>query len=105
VGARFQGRNRMGRAGWARVNEIVTADAPRELAWRTLPSRLYNDSTEWRITIEPTTEGARIVQTYEVLRLNPVMERVIWLIAPAHRDRTPALRDDIERLGKVAEAT
>jgi hypothetical protein len=102
VGARFRGRNRTGRAGWARVNEVVTADPPREFGWRTVPSQLYRDSTDWRITIEPVTEGTRIVQTYDVLRLNPVMERVIWLFMPAHRDRTPALREDLDRLAKIA---
>ena len=59
--------------------------------------------TAYIITIEPSAEGTRIVQTYDVLRLNPIMERVIWLVMPAHRDRIPALREDIERLAKVAE--
>jgi len=101
-GARFAGSNRLGRVKWARVNEIVTADAPHELAWRTVPSRMYPDSTEWRIRIEPEGDSTRIVQTFEVLKLTPVIDRLIYLVTPAHRDRLPALADDIRRLGEVA---
>jgi Polyketide cyclase / dehydrase and lipid transport len=65
-GARFGGSNRLGRLKWSRVDEIVTAEAPHELVWRTVPSRTYPDSTEWRIRIEPEGEWTRIVQTFEV---------------------------------------
>jgi hypothetical protein len=101
-GARFGGSNRLGRVKWSRVNEIVTADAPNELVWRTVPSRMYPDSTEWRIRIEREGDSTRIVQTFEVLKLNPVMDRLIYLVTPAHRDRLPALAGDIRRLGEVA---
>ena len=101
-GVRFRGSNKVGRVGWARTSEIVRVDAPRTFAWRTVPTRMYPDSTEWTISIEPAADGTRIVQTFEVLKLNPVMERLIWLVTPAHRDRMPALREDLERLGKVA---
>jgi Polyketide cyclase / dehydrase and lipid transport len=102
AGARFSGANRVGRVKWSRVNEIVCVDAPRELAWRTVPTRLYPDSTEWRIRIEPEDGKTRIVQTFDVLKLNPVMDRLIYLVTPAHRDRLPALADDVRRLGEVA---
>jgi hypothetical protein len=101
-GARFGGSNRLGRFKWSRVNEIVAADAPNELVWRTVPSRVYPDSTEWRIRIEREGDSTRIVQTFEVLKLNPVMDRLIYLVTPAHRDRLPALAGDIRRLGEVA---
>jgi hypothetical protein len=103
-GARFRGRNRLGRLGWTRVNEVVTADAPRELAWRTVPSRLYPDSTLWRITIEPVAGGTRITQSYEILHINPVFGRLMWLLIPKHRDRTEALAQDVRTLGEVARA-
>jgi hypothetical protein len=102
-GARFQGQNRLQRIGWARKNEIIVADAPRELAWRTLPSPIYRDSTEWRIRLEPVTGGTRIVQTYEIVHIHPLLDRLFWLLIPAHRDRLPALLDDIRRLGEVAK--
>ena len=49
-GARFRGRNRAGVFRWGRVCEIVSAE-PYELAWRTVPTALYPDSSEWRITL------------------------------------------------------
>jgi hypothetical protein len=103
-GARFRGGNKLGRMAWSRQNEIVAADAPHLLAWRTVPTRLYNDQTEWRISIERDSDVTTIVQTFEVLKLGPVMERLFHLLIPAHRDRMDALRDDMRRLASVAEA-
>jgi uncharacterized protein YndB with AHSA1/START domain len=102
-GARFRGRNKVGRSKWARVCELVTVDAPHELAWRTVPTRLYPDSTLWTITIEATDTGSRIEQRFEVLKLNPALERLFYLLIPPHRDRSEALRADLVRLGAAAE--
>jgi hypothetical protein len=101
-GARFRGRNRMGRAAWTRTSEIVSADAPHELVWRTVPTWLYRDSTEWRIRIEPVEQGTRIVQSFEVLHINPVLDRLFYLLLPPHRDRLPALTQDMRNLSEVA---
>src|SRR5512141_1825811 len=49
TGARFRGRNRAGWARWSRTSEIVTVDPPCEIVWRTVPTRLFPDSTRWRI--------------------------------------------------------
>jgi hypothetical protein len=102
-GARFRGRNRVGRSRWTRVNEVVRVDAPREFSWRTVPTRLYPDSTIWTITVEPVATGTRIEQRFEVVKLNPVIERLFYLLVPPHRDRSDALRQDIVRLGAAAE--
>ena len=104
VGARFRGRNQQGRTRWSRVNEVLVADRPRELSWRTVPSRLYRDSTRWTYTLEPVEGGTRITQRFEVLQLHPVVDRLFYLCIPAHRDRSEALRGDLERLGQVAMA-
>jgi hypothetical protein len=105
-GVRFQGRNTIGRVRWARTNEMVRVDAPREFAWRTVPSRMYPDSTEWTISIEPVAGGGcRITQRFVVLKLGPIMDRLIWLVTPAHRDRLPALEADLVRLAAAAAAT
>jgi Polyketide cyclase / dehydrase and lipid transport len=105
VGARYTGGNRVGRTRWSRRNEIVAAEPGRELAWRTVPSPLYADSTTWRITLRPDGTGTRITQSFEVTKLNPVIERVIYAVMPPHRDRLAALRDDMARLGEVAVAS
>ena len=101
-GARFKGSNKNGRQSWTRSNEILSADAPHELSWRTVPSRLYPDSSIWTITLEPVDGGTRIVQRFEVVKLNPVLDRLFYALIPKHRDRTEALREDIRRLGEVA---
>ncbi len=102
-GARFRGTNRVGRVGWSRTNEVVTADRPHTFAWRTVPTAFYRDSTRWTITCEPVDGGTRIVQRFEVLALSAFMARLIYLVTPAHRDRSAALRSDLERLGALAE--
>jgi uncharacterized protein YndB with AHSA1/START domain len=102
-GARFRGRNRVGRAGWTRTCEIVAIDEGRSITWRTIPTRLYPDSTTWSITVQPADDGAtRIVEHYEVTKLSPLMDRLIWRFMPVHRDRRQALADDLQRIGEVA---
>ena len=104
-GTRFRGRNVCGRSRWSRTSEVIAVDAPHELAWRTIPSRLLPDSTIWRIRVEPAADGgSTIIQSYEVVKLNPVIDRLFWLFIPAHRDRRPALAEDMRRLGEVAAA-
>jgi hypothetical protein len=103
-GARFRATNQSGRSTWRRVSEVVAADEPREFAWRTIPSPVYRDSTRWTITLEPFEGGTRIVQTFDVLHINPVLDRFFWLVVKVHRDRSAALGSDIERLGAVAAA-
>jgi hypothetical protein len=103
-GARFRGRNRIGRRRWSRVNEVLSVDAPRELAWRTVPTRRFPDSTVWRIRVEADPAGGtRVVQSYEVVKLNPVVDRLLYLVTPTHRDRRPALAADMQRLCELAE--
>lgn len=53
-----RGRNRAGPARWSRISEIVTVDPPREMVWRTVPSPLFPDSTEWRMLASRTRRGA-----------------------------------------------
>jgi uncharacterized protein YndB with AHSA1/START domain len=101
-GARFRGRNRNGRKKWSRVCEVLTADAPREISWRTLASRLYPDSTRWTYELAPIEGGCRITQRFEVLEINPIVDRLFYAFIPAHRDRSAALAADVRKLGTVA---
>ena len=102
LGARFQGKNENGRNRWSRLCEVLEVDEPRRISWRTVPKGLYTDSTRWTYEIEPAGEGCRITQRYEVLKLNPVLDRVLYAIMPAHRDRSEALAGDLRRLGEAA---
>jgi hypothetical protein len=100
-GARFRGRNRAGVFRWGRVCEIVSAD-PYELVWTTVPTALYPDSSEWRITLIEVDAGTEITQQFRVLRAPKVLAVLYALVIPTHRDRTAALVEDLTRLGAVA---
>lgn len=99
-GARFRGLNKQGHIRWGRLSEVVSAEAY-ELVWRTVPTRLYPDSTEWALRLTPVEDGTRIEQTFQVVK-GTVLEPLYATIAPAHRDRRDALRQDLERIGTVA---
>lgn len=100
-GARFRGRNKQGLFRWGRVCEIVNAE-PYELVWRTVPTALYPDSTDWRITLRPCGAGTKIEQSFNVVRGSKLLALVYGFLLPAHRDRSEALVEDLERLGALA---
>ena len=100
-GARFRGRNKQGIFRWGRTCEIVAAK-PYELVWRTVPTALYPDSTEWTIRVHGAGSATRIEQSFTVLRGPKVLAVLYGLLLPAHRDRTAALTEDLHRLGDLA---
>jgi hypothetical protein len=105
-GARFRGSSRSGWLRWRRVCEVLTADPPRELAWRTVSTPLYPDSTQWRIALRPAGTGTRITQTFQVVRLPPPwLDRLMALANPSHIDRAAALDGDLRRLAALAAAS
>lgn len=101
-GARFRGENRAGPFRWRRINEVVAADAPTRFVWRTVPTLLYPDSSEWRIELVGEGDGTRIVQSYDVVRGSKALGFVYSLFVPSHRERQSELGDDLRRLGRVA---
>jgi Polyketide cyclase / dehydrase and lipid transport len=101
LGARFAGRSAIGRRRWSRITEIVAWEPPTTIAWRTIPSGPYRDSTEWTFRLRPADGGTEIEQTY-VLTSPDWWLRLLWYLAPTHRDRTAGLTDDLRRLGEVA---
>ena len=101
VGIRFRGRNRQGLVRWGRVCEIMEIE-PHVLVWRTVPTAFTPDSSEWRIRLEPTEDGTRIEQRYDIVRGAGPLEAVYATILPQHRDREAALVADLRRLGEVA---
>lgn len=103
-GVRFKGRNQRGRMRWGRVNEVVVADRPRDLVWRTLPTVSYPDSTQWRISLEEEAGDTRATEEMRILHLPRPMEIGLYWLLPAHRDRSPDLAHDLQRLKLVAEA-
>lgn len=102
-GARFRGNNRRSWLRWARLNEVIAADRPRQLIWRTIPHGFYPDSVEWQIDLIPDSGRVRVRESFKVLSMPHVMEWALWVAVPAHRDRTLDLESDLQRLKKVVE--
>ena len=102
-GARFRGANRRSWLRWTRLNEIIVAQAPRRLVWRTIPSGPYPDSVEWQVDLVPDDGRTRVRESFVVLVMPRLMEWLIWLAVPAHRDRTSDLERDLERLKHLVE--
>ena len=100
-GARFRGRNKQGIFRWGRVCEIIAAK-PYELVWRTVPTALYPDSTEWKIRLQRIGNTTEIEQSFKVIRGPKLLALAYGLVLPAHRDRTAALVEDLRRLGELA---
>lgn len=101
AGARFRGQNRNGIWRWGRLCEVLDVQ-PGELVWRTVPTRLYPDSSEWRIKLHDIDDGTRIEQTFRVLKAPKLLEPIYATVLPSHRDRVHALAADLHRLGAVA---
>src|SRR4029453_14767788 len=97
-GARFRGRNRSGLFRWGRVCEIVVAE-PYELTWRTVPTVLYPDSTEWTIRLHEDEDsgGTRIEQAFRVVKAPRILDVIYATAIPNHRDRDEALAADLRR--------
>ncbi len=100
-GARFRGANRQGLFRWGRVCEVIRVE-PYELAWRTVPSTLYPDSTEWTLRLEPVEDGTRIEQAFRVIK-GTKLEPMYAMLLPAHRDRTASLQRDLRRLAEASQ--
>lgn len=98
AGARFRGRNRRNGTRWSRVCEVVDVDPPHRLAWRTLPTRLYPDSTQWQFELASTAFGTRLTERMQILRIPPLHDRLYALMLPQHRDRCADLQADLQRI-------
>ncbi len=102
VGARFTGSNRTRTTRWTRQCTMTDVQPGHLLVYHT-SGGVPPDSTEWRFELEARPGGGtRVRQSYRVLELRRVMEVVIWLLVPTHRDRRTALVGDLTRLGEVA---
>ena len=85
-GSGSAGENRAGPFRWRRTNEVIAADPEHRLVWRTVPTLLYPDSTEWRIELEPVGSGTRVVQSFDVLRETKLLSFLYSVLVPSHRD-------------------
>jgi|SRR5579884_1900361 len=104
VGARFRGSNHRGIMRWTRENEVLEADPERVFSWRTLPTRLYPDSTIWRIELRPSGAGTEVRESFQVVKMNRAFEIMLYWINPVHRNRSGDLAGDLARLKTFVES-
>jgi Polyketide cyclase / dehydrase and lipid transport len=100
-GARFRGANRRSWLRWTRLKEVIVADEPRRFIWRTIPGGPYPDSVEWQIDLVPENGSTRVRESFTVLSMPRLMELLLWVAVPAHRDRTGDLESDLGRLQRL----
>jgi len=103
-GVRFRGRNRVGPLRWSRTCEFLAVEPPHRIAWRTVTTPLFVDSTDWTVSLESVPGGTHIVQSYRVTQCPRWWEWIVVRLVPRHMDRTVALAEDLRRLGAVAAA-
>jgi uncharacterized protein YndB with AHSA1/START domain len=104
AGARFRGRNRRNATLWTRTCEVLAVDPPTRFVWRTLPTRLLPDSTEWTLELADGDDHTRLTESMRILHIPGPHERLFALILPQHRDRTADLEGDARRIKQRAEA-
>ena len=103
VGARFVGYNRQGLARWSRVCEVTVCDPGSEFAFRTFFKGA--EATRWRYCFEPTSRGARVTESYEVVsmpRWVQMLHGVPGMHAKARRDGVRNMEITLERISLVA---
>jgi uncharacterized protein YndB with AHSA1/START domain len=97
-GARFRGRNRRNATLWTRTCEVLAVDPPKPFVWRTLPTRLLPDSTEWTFELADSGDHTRLIQSMRILHIPGPYESLFAIILPQHRDRTADLEGDLLRI-------
>lgn len=94
-GARFVGMNRMGGTAWSKNCVVDIVEPGRTYSFHT-------PSTSWRYDLAPVENGTLIRQSFTLVNARRLMSLLLWLVVPAHRDRSDALGSDLVRLGDVA---
>lgn len=86
-GARFRGRNQLGRLRWSTTPTVTVADRGREFAF-TVPGR---SGPHWSFRMEPADGGTIVTESMHQSVASPVMIRVLQRCAGV-RDRGVHLR-------------
>ncbi|HVM40732.1 MAG TPA: SRPBCC family protein [Acidimicrobiia bacterium] len=105
VGARFRGHNRNGVFRWSRECTVTEAEPGRRFAFSTLFKGA--ESTRWRYTFEPTADGTRVTEAYEVVSV-PRWLRILWRLpgarAKSERDHVANIAGMLDHLKAAAES-
>jgi hypothetical protein len=105
VGAPVQRAEPPNATPWTRTCEVLAVDPPQRFVWRTLPTRLLPDSTEWTVELADGGDHTRLTESMRVLHIPGLYERMFALMLPQHRDRTADLEGDLRRIKERLESS
>jgi hypothetical protein len=104
MGTTFVGHNAVGpgrRIRYSRHGEVLAADPGKEFAFIT--DEGGRPSTLWHYRFEPTANGTRVTEGYEV-RWIPTWARILDVPTNRHKGLLKGMRTTLERLKVAAEA-
>jgi hypothetical protein len=85
----FRGRNRRNATLWTRTCEVPAVDPPKRFVWRTLPTRLLPDSTEWTFELADSGDHTRLTQSMRILHIPGPYEGLFAIILPSTATAPP----------------
>lgn len=95
VGARFVGRNHVGRSTWRTVCEVEVARPGEEFTFRVVRGALVA-RTRWSFRMEPLPGGGtRLTESFTTLRANPAPARALLTRLRGGQDRGEALVENL----------
>lgn len=103
-GTTFVGHNAVGpgrRIRYSRHGEVLVAERGKEFTFTT--DEGGRPSTLWRYRFEPTANGTRVTEGYEVQWI-PMWARIIDVPLNRHKELLEGMRTTLERLKAAAEA-
>jgi hypothetical protein len=100
--ARFRGYNRVRGYRWQRTVMVDVADRGREFAFTTLDGRTGRHETRWRYTMEPTSGGTVLTESFEFLWCS-VANRTLEMFLPRGRQMNRGIHETLARIKRAAE--
>lgn len=105
VGARFRGRNERGRASWSTTCEVVESEPGRRFAFSV--GKVSKPSAVWRYEIEPTPDGSRVTESFELPKplgfLSRLSTRVFLGVEDREADLVRGMQRTLVELAQAAE--
>jgi Polyketide cyclase / dehydrase and lipid transport len=104
VGSTFNGHNAVGpgrRIRYSRHGRVLVAERGKEFSFIT--DEGGRESTQWTYRFEPTANGTRVTEAYEVHWI-PTWARIIDVPLNRHKELVENMRTTLERLKVAAES-
>ena len=103
-GARFRGRNRIGKRRWNTVATVVDCDPARRFSFRVTTMGLK--VAEWSYAFEPTATGCRVTESWSEQRagiFKPITKLATGVADRATHNRA-GMEQTLDRLAGIAES-